>query len=90
MKRMIEWLETKLSRSKAPVVADEPSDSASVAPDDDEHTIDVPSGAVVADWMDDHESTEDESDNTLPDLEALDADSSDESTGYDRSDTETN
>ena len=67
MKRMIEWLETKLSRSKAPVVADEPSDSASVEPDDD------------------HESTQDERANSLPDLAA---DSPDESTGYDPSDTD--
>ena len=88
MKRITEWLETNLSRSKAPVVADEPSDSASVAPDDDEHTIDVPSSAVVADWMGDHESTEDESDNTLPDIRVLGEDSLDESTGFDPYDSD--
>jgi hypothetical protein len=85
---MIKWLRPILSRSKAPVVADEPSDSASAEPDDDEHTIDVPSSAEVADCMDDHESTQVDSDDTLQEHRVLDADSSDESTDFDPGDTD--
>ncbi len=34
MKRIIRWLETKISRPKNPIVADQPSDPVSVEPDD--------------------------------------------------------
>ncbi len=80
MKRMIEWLETKLSRSKVPVVADEPSDFESV---DDKYTIEVSLGAEVAGWMDNHEPAPDEYVPTVPMLKILDEDSLDDSTEFD-------
>ena len=44
MKRIIRWLETKLSRPKSPDTSDVPSDSESAKPDEIDLGIDLPKG----------------------------------------------
>ncbi len=67
MKRIIRWLETKLSRWGA--VVDEPSDSEVIKPDINESTIDVFLGDEVANSMQNQVS---EKDVLMPDIYADD------------------
>ncbi len=96
MKRIIRWLETKLSRGEA--VADEPSNTEVVKPDIDKSTIDTFLGDEVANLMQDQEPEKnvlmpdiysDEHVATVPNLEVLDPSSpdTDGSTGFNPYDT---
>ena len=96
MKRIVRWLETKLSRGEA--VADEPSNAEVVKPDVCESTIDIFLGDEVTNLTQDQEPEKnvlmpdvdvDEHIDTVPNLEVLDPSSPDidESTGFNPYDT---
>ena len=98
MKRIIRWLETKLSRGEA--VADEPSNAEVVKPDIDESTTDIFLGSEVANLTQDQEPEKnvpmpdiysDEYVATVPNLEILAPSSPDinESAGFNPYDTGT-
>jgi hypothetical protein len=100
MKRIVRWLETKLSRSEASAVANEPGDSEIIKPDISESTIDVILGDEVASSMPDEISAKDvlmpdiysdEHVPTVPNLKILNESlpDNDESTGFNPYDTAT-
>jgi hypothetical protein len=94
MKRLIAWFDTRLCQPKSSELSGTPRYPESAEPDDEDCTIDASLGAVVADWMNDHEPEQsvpmpdifvDEYVQTVPNLTILDPilPDVDESTGID-------